>query len=353
MSHFTVTVLLPADARSSVGEHLNRVLERYNENREVEPYTDEDGGKTTYNPESKWDWWQIGGRWRGYFLPKANVDRRQLIFGDAGSFGNPADLHEGVTRPDGGHLSDLDLEAMRREKVVKAEADWNAYAMVIHGTPEPLPWSHFYEQFEGATGAMPTSRVAAIYAAENEVNRRYGLPEEIPYDDIPPELKYDADGDGDGPYWIELERARAALQASDPETFARWEAEKKAAVETAGQTWDAGLSYSMNHARADYGAQPRVRAVRESTQYKDWFDDPISIFDHLTRDEYVQQQRDRAVPGYATVTQDGEWLAPGSMGWFGMSSHDDTSYEMYARMVNKMIDGLPGDTIIVALDCHI
>ena len=36
----------------------------YDEDRDY----DEDGNElSTYNPNSKWDWWTVGGRWSGYF----------------------------------------------------------------------------------------------------------------------------------------------------------------------------------------------------------------------------------------------------------------------------------------------
>ncbi len=32
---------------------------------------------STYNPESKWDWWVIGGRWAGFFIPEDEYDPNQ------------------------------------------------------------------------------------------------------------------------------------------------------------------------------------------------------------------------------------------------------------------------------------
>ena len=118
MSHFTILV---------IGDNVEAQLEPYSENLDVTPYADgtaedtrknlEQGleyyqtkaepkeylGKTvdtltleekleildgwsggeyrqdengdlirysTYNPDSKWDWWEVGGRWSGYFYVK-------------------------------------------------------------------------------------------------------------------------------------------------------------------------------------------------------------------------------------------------------------------------------------------
>ena len=40
---------------------------------------DEEGNLlTTYNPESKWDWYEIGGRWKGMLMEKSGEKRDQL-----------------------------------------------------------------------------------------------------------------------------------------------------------------------------------------------------------------------------------------------------------------------------------
>ena len=56
MSHYLVGVVV-----NDISE-VDDILAPYDENMEVEPYTDDDGETTTYNPNSKWDWYQIGGR---------------------------------------------------------------------------------------------------------------------------------------------------------------------------------------------------------------------------------------------------------------------------------------------------
>lgn len=85
MSHFTVAVLIPAETDpAAIEDTVGRPLAPYDENTRVEPYPEpcscaragtpdaacEDCAGTgtaqsTYNPLSKWDWWEIGGRWSG------------------------------------------------------------------------------------------------------------------------------------------------------------------------------------------------------------------------------------------------------------------------------------------------
>ncbi len=73
MSHFTV--LVTRTNKINVEEQLAP----YDEKREVEPYKDKDGRTTTYNPKSKWDWYEIGGRWDGYFGQRKNVIKAKHI----------------------------------------------------------------------------------------------------------------------------------------------------------------------------------------------------------------------------------------------------------------------------------
>ena len=114
MSHFTVTVALPGDITADeIQAALDTALAPYDENKEVEPYVshtaadivedtryqlyrvkypnctpadwyggemDEHGNVlSTYNPDSKWDWWVIGGRWGGYWTLKGAVDSDDVL----------------------------------------------------------------------------------------------------------------------------------------------------------------------------------------------------------------------------------------------------------------------------------
>lgn len=70
MSHYVVGVI--ADCYDDV-EYM---LEPYDESLEVED--SEDGYK--YNPDAKWDWYTVGGRWEGSLKTKdgANVDWEEI-----------------------------------------------------------------------------------------------------------------------------------------------------------------------------------------------------------------------------------------------------------------------------------
>lgn len=168
MSHFTVLCIIPADLiaeyrateseRSAVDLAIAEMLAPYDENMEVDPYRaylDEEevlsmaqsyeidatnltalvekmkswagfeGGidekglyrLSTYNPLSKWDWYQIGGQWRNCFISKLDADLSRLIFQAEGLihdlvYDRKTDLRR--VRCDGGPKGLLDLKMMRK-----------------------------------------------------------------------------------------------------------------------------------------------------------------------------------------------------------------------------------------------
>lgn len=94
----------------------------------------------TYNPLSKWDWYQVGGRWSGYFKVKKGANRAEITNGEGGVFNS---RNTDVTRCDAGSKANLDLEGMRDEKGAEAAVAYDIYHELVDGLPEALPWSHF------------------------------------------------------------------------------------------------------------------------------------------------------------------------------------------------------------------
>lgn len=197
MSHFTLTVLLPKppESREHLDQMLNELLAPFDENKPVdEPYRDyeepptydaerdrwnwpycvaakdgltidpanvepvalhlqqkwaDDGSgeryqyeaetnriyqMTTYNPNSKWDWWALGGRWQGYY-PK-------LAAAEGAIAGKPSwagpEPREGwvdcIRKGDIDHqrlLADVTLKAMDEQERIEAK--------VLKGE-KLLPW---------------------------------------------------------------------------------------------------------------------------------------------------------------------------------------------------------------------
>lgn len=105
MSHFTVLV---------IGKNPEKQLEKYDENLDVPEYKNKEGEMTTYNPDSKWDWYELGGRWTGYFKTKNGEGK----LGNPGVFKNLPEFDA-----DQCLVKELDGEVLPTFAVVK-EGEW-------------------------------------------------------------------------------------------------------------------------------------------------------------------------------------------------------------------------------------
>lgn len=91
------------------------------------------------NPNAKWDWYEIGGRWTG---------KLKLKKGATGEVGSPGiltpDAKEGYV--DSAYKKDIDFEGMRDEAGEAAASRYDLYAPFI--TPDFVPWDKAREMFE-------------------------------------------------------------------------------------------------------------------------------------------------------------------------------------------------------------
>ncbi len=109
---------------------------------------------------------------------------------------------------------------------------------------------------------------------------------------------------------------------------------------------------TIDEARELYREQPGRQALRD-TEFGNWFgDDPYDVLGG-DLEAYQAKQEQRAVPGWAMLTLDGEWWERGTMGWFGFSSQTEESEDEFLKASNAYIDGLPDDTILAIVDVHI
>lgn len=303
MSHYTVLVAI--DPKDSKRPDLETALTPFDENTEVEPYrqyetgepadywswektpdapaeptwvqvaevhnakyddeplhVDEDGRAytlSTYNPKSKWDWYQIGGRWTGYFYSRPEYTGHPgLIAGEPGTMTEP-NLNK--AKCDGGPKYMLDFDGTRKMAEAEELGRHVEFCKLVEGTPEAALWSAFVE-------------------------------------------RHKAGPDG----------------------------------------------YTIEQARTDYHAQPRVLALK-GTDFQYW-NDPFERFQR-PREEVLARAAARAVPGFATLTLDGQWREPGQMGWFGMSSDTPESADAYYAWANEYIDSLDDEILLVIVDVHI
>ena len=56
---------------------------------------------------------------------------------------------------------------------------------------------------------------------------------------------------------------------------------------------------------------------------------------------------------YAVLTPEGEWLEPGTMGWFGMSNASIEDERNWPEKFNEILNKYPDNYWITVVDCHI
>lgn len=212
----------------------------------------------TYNQQSKWDYWRVGGRWGGYF-PTRDFDAYAACARWAPRRDWDSPQQTGPGRVDGGQKRHLDFAALRQEAADKANAEYDLWEQATGHLPEAKPLSHFQQQI--------------------------------------------------------------------------------------------GASYTVEQARTDYRSQPRIQAIK-GTDMDRLFGCPIEHY-QKPREVAVEVARARAVPGYATLTADGRWMAPGEMGWFGMSSDTESERIGYWEAANAYLESLPDEAYVFVVDCHI
>jgi hypothetical protein len=154
---------------------------------------------------------------------------------------------------------------------------------------------------------------------------------------------------------LDIEGTRDAAGVRAARLWDRFDGQRKQHAPALG--WSSFLArsiaepdaYPITQARADYHAQPLVAALAVDQQFLA----PCPIDGYgIGRAACIQQERDRAIPGYALLTMDGEWVKPGNIGRFGTTSADDGSMAVYRDRVNAYVDGLPDDAWLIVAECH-
>ncbi|MFI5496618.1 hypothetical protein [Actinoplanes sp. NPDC051859] len=96
--------------------------------------TDRANTMSTRNPEAKWDYWSIGGGWRGHFAVKHPGAGLILTPPEHPSPGDVVSADQTI-RCDGGPKSLLDFEAMRCARAVEADRRYDQWETVCEATP--------------------------------------------------------------------------------------------------------------------------------------------------------------------------------------------------------------------------
>lgn len=216
---------------------------------------DETHGQFGYyhNPQAKWDWYQVGGRWRGYFKLKPEATG---VVGEPGAFDNEAEpgTADIITR------DAWDLEGAREKAESDAQARYEKLYAILDGRPLPPTWASVLEKH--------------------------------------------------------------------------------------GEDFDAARAEYHSHPTAEY-----LRAHPEGETYMAPFASDLAEEYDCTLEQYKLRARNTASVPFA-ILKDGQWYERGQMGMWG-TVRDEKDREGWCADVAQLFDSLPGDTPLIAVDCHI
>lgn len=382
MSHFSLIVALPGDTLN-VEEELEKRLEPFNENRSVEPYRDYEYSKAE-------DFW-----WYRSIKRDAEVVANQ---------------DHSVIRPYNPDLLGFS-SAESRDTPEQQWADVERDAAVYNSLPNPVTWETLVAAYNRYyCEGHPYSDGTPMYW-EAETDRAYTMSTYNPlskwdywriggrwprYFPLKNPESWDVRLIGTPLSWewrdtySQTDRdARDALPEGwvegGPKGLLDFEVKRKAEedrvrkeyeefmafVRGTGWTLEETKGWSefleeldrlddgedrkgwIDRLREVYRAQPLVAAFKEHRDYRFTWGCLIDKYKKTSLEELVRLARIEAVPGYALLTLEQEWKAPGEMGWFGMSTDNDEDRIAYKEWANEYLDNLPDDTILVVLDLHI
>lgn len=261
------------------------------------------GEFTTYNPNSKWDWYQLGGRWNGFF----KVKRVAAL---------PFQM-EGFSTAEVNNL--VELYKTDVEKFMKVTSKYNGKTDTIRKAIadmiDAINNAPFAEHTVGESGLMTEA------------------PEKGYADQL---LKKDIDFVG--------MRAEAILKAE--KDYDEFHAVLKGREFPVWKTYQEKYPEDqIDAARNEYNGLETIKDLSKAGYH--WNIEQYNV----TREEYLYNACLSAFSAFAFLNKDG-WFERGNMGWFGIVT-DEKNIKKWDEEFNKMLDALPDDTMLSLYDCHI
>jgi len=264
------------------------------------PETGKFGHESTCNPEGRWDWWQLGGRWHGFWQVRPGV----LIGAEPAPLwktpiGNAVEAGAGLPVASPGHQAVLGLSGTggddpdenfqgRADLACKGDIDFEAMRTLAAQTAD-----RSYDRYEEiARGLVPGPSM-------RELRRKYytevGLPASFNFRES----------------W------------GDAELSAKWnEAGKKASEDYRAQEWVQALH-----------ANDLVGLFMDTHEY--WLGG---------REAFIERARQGVVSTASTLV-DGQWR---EQGW----GDDEIPRHTWLAQTNRIIDNLSDDCFLAIVDYH-
>lgn len=145
-------------------ERAEVLLEANPDKEKPNPEYEECGGTgtrtTDYNPKSKWDWHEIGGRWRGMLLLKPGC---KGYLGRPGIFDNEPERPEGV---DQARFGDIDWERIQNDdtRKLELEREWDELINPPKDKPSFYKPEYYLERFGTKENFVKRLMLFATYA---------------------------------------------------------------------------------------------------------------------------------------------------------------------------------------------
>lgn len=332
MSHYTVLICLGKDeiVDGDVHSSIERALAPFDENMEVPEYRSYVEG----SPDDHWS---------------ANGVRETLGLDDDEPL-TWAQLVEGYSIRHEGDDDKLHLDPL----------DGRAYNVSTYNPSSKWDWWT-------VGGRWGFSLVSKLHASDAEVEKLvFGEPGAFGY--APHQVRMRTDDatimcDGGPVRLLDFQRMRMEAEERARKRWAHWMllVGKYPALEW---TWSQLIelvtlkNITIDEARQKYREQPLINAVQSNEALREllgigFMTNIEEEFYSTTGDEYAQRAYYAGVTGWALLTKDGEWKAPGDMGWFGMSSDTPGTRDAYRAEFNKYLDSLDFEDYVVLVDCHI
>ncbi|TDW65380.1 hypothetical protein EDF57_103564 [Novosphingobium sp. PhB55] len=109
------------------------------------------GSYNRTNPEKKWDWWVVGGRWGGMLRLKSGATG---TLGRPGTFGR---MRDEPGTADSAQLAAIDVEGMRSEARSRHGVRWDRVDSAMQGLPQIVSWDEIREQHKPDFDAARTA----------------------------------------------------------------------------------------------------------------------------------------------------------------------------------------------------
>lgn len=290
---------------NQVYSSFDKMVEDYHGYRSVNPDTGEYG--YWENPNAKWDWYQIGGRWTGFFKMKWPT----------------LPGLEGFTKAEISNF--LKLYQTDRDKFIFVTSRYKGKEESIRASIKDLNETSGRLGEPGVFGNAP-----------KQGHADQALKKDIDFEGMLEDAEREANEQFD-----KIETALSGINYLEDKPL------------TWRQVLNQFPNLSIDEQRKVYSQQPVVQALKKAnlSLFMECEVEAFHLHEDSSRAKYVADRRCGAFSTFA-VLYDGVWYERGDMGWFGVVFDEKSKYDWSAQFID-IIDSLPDTACLTVVDCHI